>query len=143
MGIDPDLVLRVHLNKDEVIKALIEFLMEKEEIIFAYLHGSFLEGEFYRDIDVAVYVDPEKVKDFLSYELKLAVELELLLKYPVDVRVLNDAPPAFRYRVLHGKLLFTRDEEKWLEFYDLTVREYLDFRHFEREMRRELLHRGS
>jgi len=126
------------------IKARIrDFLRDREEVLFAYLHGSFLRGEGYRDVDVAVYVDPGKVEDFIEYELRLSVSLENILGIPVDVKILNSAPPAFRYRVLGGELIFLRDEKRWLEFYDLTVREYLDFRPFEKEIIREVLHSGS
>ncbi len=120
-----------------------QLLETKEEILFAYLHGSFLWGKGYRDIDVAVYVDPSRVGDFLEYELRLSIELEVSLGFPVDVKVLNNAPPAFRYRVLEGEPLVIKDEKAWLEFYDLTVREYLDFRPLEKEIMGEILHRGS
>ena len=128
---------------DSVKETLKKLLEDREEILFAYLHGSFLHTEGYRDVDVAVYVDPKKVSDFMEYELELSVELEAVVGLPIDVKVLNSAPPAFRYRVLSGELLFVRDERSWLEFYDLTVREYLDFKPFEKEMMREMLHSGS
>ena len=43
-------------------------LIKHEEISFAYLHGSFIKGDAFQDIDVAVYLGrmPASV---LEYEL--------------------------------------------------------------------------
>ncbi len=38
------------------------------------LHDSFNEI-YFRDVDIAVYVDESKVEDFLEYELKLSAEI--------------------------------------------------------------------
>jgi len=97
--------------------------------------------EHFRDIDVAVYVD-ESVNDYLRYELKLATELEMKLGREVDVRVLNDAPPAFKYRVVSRcRVLLSRNEEKRFRFVENAVWEYLDFEPLERRARREILAR--
>ena len=90
---------------------------------------------------MAVYVD-DSVNNYLRYELKLASELELKLGREVDVRVLNDAPPAFKYRVISwGKVILSRDEDERLRFVEESVWEYLDFEPLERNAQRELLAR--
>lgn len=48
-------------------------IKKREEVMFAYLHGSFLEDHF-RDIDIAIYSNTEK-KNVL-YALNLERELE-------------------------------------------------------------------
>ena len=96
------------INKKEEIKRKIkEILSKKDEVLFAYIHGSFDELHF-RDVDVAVYVDEEKVEDFLDYELKLSIEIEKEIKLPVDVKILNSAPLSFRYRAIKGELLISK-----------------------------------
>ncbi|NJF25676.1 nucleotidyltransferase domain-containing protein [Thermococcus sp. Bubb.Bath] len=107
------------------------------EVVFAYLHGSFLVTDHFRDVDVAVYVNG--VENYTEYELSLAVELERETGAEVDVRVLNDAPPAFRYRAVKGEPLIDRDPERRFRFIEETVWEYLDYEPLERRMRRELL----
>ena len=87
---------------------------------------------------MTVYFDGS-VKDILKAELSLAAELEEKLGLEVDVRALNDAPPAFRYRAIKGKLLIDRNPELRLRFIEETVWEYRDFEPIERRMRRELL----
>ena len=77
-------------------------LKRRNEIEFAYLHGSFLEGDF-RDIDLAIYLNKLKTKkDALEYELALERELENIVNIPVDVRVLNNAPLSFRFNTIKG-----------------------------------------
>lgn len=122
----------------EIEEKIRKALEGHHEIIFAYLHGSFLVTEGFMDIDIAVYVD-DSVRDYLEYELSLAVELERMIGKDVDVRVLNDAPPAFRYRAIKGKVILDRDPEVRLNFIERTVWEYLDYEPLERRMREEFL----
>jgi predicted nucleotidyltransferase len=89
-------------------------------------------------VDVAVYVD-DSVKNYTEYELSLAVELERETGVDIDVRVLNDAPPAFRHRAVKGELLIDHDPERRFRFIEETVWEYLDYEPLERRMRKELL----
>ncbi len=126
------------MRREEIEEKLRRALEKHPEVIFAYLHGSVLETEHFRDVDVAVYFDGS-VKDPLKAELSLAVELEEELGVEVDVRALNDAPPAFRYRAVRGKLLLDRNPELRFRFIEETVWEYLDYEPMERRMRKELL----
>jgi len=126
------------LNVSEIREKLKKALEKHPEVVFAYLHGSVLETEYPRDVDVALYV--EGIENPLEYELSIAVELERCLGKEIDVRILNDAPPAFRYRVVsRGEVILSRDEEKRLSFVERTVEEYLDFEPMERSAMRELL----
>lgn len=74
--------MRKHLTKAEkkhIHQILRERLLQREEVRFAYLFGSFtLEGSF-GDIDVAVYVTPENLhrSDPLMLSFEIADFLEL------------------------------------------------------------------
>ncbi|HEU5319448.1 MAG TPA: nucleotidyltransferase domain-containing protein, partial [Methylomirabilota bacterium] len=113
----------------------------RSEIVLAVLHGSFLRGGPYRDVDVAVWLDPGRLSraDRFRYALALSVDLHLQLGRPIDVRVLNDAPLAFRYHALRGRPLVTRDETFLDELRARTWDDYLDFRPFARQYLREAL----
>ena len=41
-----------------------------------------------------------------------------------DIGILNGAEPIYRFEALKGRLLFCRDEERYLDFFSLTCREY-------------------
>jgi hypothetical protein len=97
------------------------------EIAFAYLHGSFVEGLPYHDIDVAVYLDPTWTGDVFEYEMSLSTELTLALRVTVDVHALNGAPLGFCHSVLQGEVLFSRDEEALANYIEGVSLEYMDY----------------
>ena len=107
-------------QRDEIQKGIADVLKDGGDIMFAYLHGSFLEGAF-QDIDVAVYLPRTTGKrDALKYELRLERELKENTGFPVDVRILNYAPLSFRFNVIkNGVLLFSKNEETRCDFENL------------------------
>lgn len=115
-------------KRKHIIKQLEEKLCRKPEVLFAFIYGSFLEGSF-RDIDIGIFLDESRVPltDQLEYSLDMLDELSLLMDYPLDVRVINGAPVAFRYNVTCGRLLFARDEELLTHVVERTRDEYFDF----------------
>ena len=127
-------------DRSRIAAELQRRLEARPEIVFAYLHGSFESGGPYRDVDVAVWVDPAREPEHgTGYALDLALVLERGLDARVDVQVLYDAPLAFRYHALAGRLLFTRDEEFLDELRARTWDEYFDFAPFARQYLRDAL----
>jgi len=123
-------------EKEKIIELLRGYLLKREEVVFAYLHGSFTEDRPFRDIDIAVYVKGS-VSPF--YEEELEDELSRLIGLPVDVRILNSAPVTFRFRAIGGLLLFSRDEKARCDFEERTMREYHDYSYYLNIYRREAL----
>jgi predicted nucleotidyltransferase len=127
-------------------------LAEKKEILFAYVLGSFLTRDDFEDIDVGIFLDPQRIPgiDTLRYELELAVEMEKHLKpgemfkryVALDFKVVNDAPVTFRYSVSAGKLLFSKDEKAREEFVCRTWQEYFDFKYILDTYYREVVNAG-
>lgn len=116
-------------DTDDVRYWLREALEAREEIVFAYLHGSFAEGLPFHDVDLAVYLDPAlaMATDIFDYEMSLSVELTRSLRFPVDVHVLNGAPLGFQHNVLQGEVLLLRDEDELTDFIERVGLEYMDF----------------
>ena len=81
------------------MRAIKDRLLQEPDILFAYLHGSFLTGESFRDIDVGILTGVAKD---LSFESDLSFELSTALGYEIDVRVMNDAPVAFQMAALRN-----------------------------------------
>ncbi|AJC71447.1 nucleotidyltransferase [Thermococcus guaymasensis DSM 11113] len=123
-------------EKEKIIELLRGYLLKSEEVVFAYLHGSFTEDRPFRDIDIAVYVKGS-VSPFCEEELE--DELSRLIGLPVDVRILNSAPVTFRFRAIGGLLLFSRDEKARCDFEERTMREYHDYSYYLNIYRREAL----
>lgn len=45
-------------EKERIAELLAAALAAEPDVVFAYLHGSFVEADAFRDIDVAVFFDP-------------------------------------------------------------------------------------
>ncbi len=115
------------------VESIIKVLENERDILFAYLFGSYAKGTQNEksDIDIAVYLIDEEIleKDPL-YTSRLAIRIENILdKKKVDVRILNGSTLRFRNQVLmHGKLLFSKDEKKRIEFETSSLAKYYDFK---------------
>ena len=100
-------------KRDQIVQEITDLLSAEEQIVFAYLHGSFQEGLPFRDIDLAVFITDNLPKEQLDYELKLEEKIEHNIKLPVDLKVINNAPPTFCYMVIKkGQELLVRDDSK-------------------------------
>jgi len=128
------------VSKKAVKEAIRAVFKKHEEILFAYLHGSFVKKDAFRDIDVAIYLErmPASV---LEYELQMETDLmEALRKYIIDVRVLNGAPLSFKYNVIKdGIVLLSKDDDKRADFEEKTIVLYLDFLPYRKLYLRETL----
>ncbi len=133
------------MKKD--IDKLKSVLANDPQIMFAYLHGSFLSSENPQDIDVAVYLFPEAFDRLhqdgevsLSFAIPLEMELEKQLKKKVDVQVLNRSPLGFRYRVVtDGVVIDDKDSDIRCAFEYISRVEYYDFRPKRNEYLREVM----
>ncbi len=107
-------------EKQRVISILKSGLESHDKINFAYIYGSFVDPEmdFFRDIDIGIYVDNFKDSDWWDYEISLVIELDRLLnyKYPVDLRVINKSNVLFLHSVIQGELIILKDEDLWSDF---------------------------
>jgi predicted nucleotidyltransferase len=126
-------------GKADLAAKISAFLSGRREIVFAFLHGSFLTEEFFRDIDLGIYLTPMPQGGVSAYEISLSCQLEAEMKlaFPVEVKIINRAPVSFSFQVLGGKVLFCRDEDRLTDYMEATARKYLDFaplrRHYIRE----------
>ena len=131
-------------DKKAILKELTDYFQSVEGILFALVHGSFLQKNTYNDIDCAVFLDLP-VEHVADYELTLETSIILELSLPVecDVRVLNNAPIDFRFNTIReGVLLFSHEEEKFINFKEQTIIEYHDFSFFLNNYLREI-HAGK
>ncbi|MFQ5848732.1 MAG: nucleotidyltransferase domain-containing protein [Candidatus Methylomirabilales bacterium] len=113
-------------EKARVTSALRELLAFREEVLFAYLHGSFINGSRFRDIDVAVYLDHGRHtrRASLQYQGSLAQDLSRALRLPVDVTVLNVAPLGLRHNAVSGRVLLCRENGTRTHFAEGVCRHY-------------------
>lgn len=113
-------------ERERIKRTLVAALESEPDLEFAWLHGSFLVADKFRDIDIGVHLSaPVEVRS--QRGLELSVRLDQEIGFPIDVRVLNDAPVTFLFHVFQeGRLLLSRNDERLADLMERTVREYLD-----------------
>lgn len=128
-------------DRGAVRESIRDALAKRSDLSFAYLHGSFLNEDRFRDIDIALHV---KQVPSSPVEAELDIETELIEsvggRYPVDVRLLNTAPVSFRYSVIrNGEPVWVADEEARTVFVEITLSRHFDFAPFHKRYLRETL----
>lgn len=121
------------MDKEKIKNTIAEFLRNREEIIFAYIFGSFVKKENYHDIDIAVYLSENFNKDDLSsypygYESFLIGSLmKLLHTNKIDLVVINNAPLLITNRIINnGILLFDKDKLLRINFENKNRKLFID-----------------
>lgn len=135
------------MDKRKLITNIEQALLPYKQIAFAYIHGSFVSSDSFRDIDIALYLVPEKYVDLaeqgettLAFTIPTERNLEKELRLPVDIQILNEAPLSFRYRVISsGRLIIDNMQNLRVDFEYLSRVEYFDFRPRREEYFKEIL----
>jgi predicted nucleotidyltransferase len=112
-----------------VLNALRRVIESEPRVAYAVLFGSAARGSTqpHSDIDIAVGLSDPAAFDMLATG-DLAVRLEAAAGRPVDLVLLNDAPPALAYRVFRdGQPLCVRDVPAYRARLARAVLDYLDF----------------
>jgi hypothetical protein len=119
-------------EKKQIEILIKKYLSKREEILFAYIFGSFVEKENYHDIDIAVYLKENFDKNDSNklpygYESELISKLNSIVKKKIDFVVLNNARLTFQKKVIEKNiLLFSKDENRRLDFENYTRKLYID-----------------
>jgi len=115
-------------EKQSLIERLSSSLRSRDNILFAYVFGSFARDEKFADIDIGVYLRKPDLVDPLDLELELETALQSLIRFPVDLRVLNFAPLSFVYNVIKESILAVdKDPDLRADFEGRIFKKYLDF----------------
>jgi uncharacterized protein len=99
-------------------------------VLAAYLFGSLARGQAHRssDVDIAVLLESGlDVEYTIESRLQFELQMELLIKRPIQVTILNHASPFFAYQVLRdGILVYERDRSERIAFQVRTLKIYFD-----------------
>jgi predicted nucleotidyltransferase len=115
-------------EKERLMNVIAARLSLEQDILFTYVHGSFINADSFRDIDIGIYTRVRK--DFI-FESELSHMLSRVTGLEVEVRVINKATVAFQMAVLRdGKLLFSADDDIRSDFIEKVGRRYRDYSHF-------------
>jgi predicted nucleotidyltransferase len=119
----------------EKLPGLVDLVSADTDVVALFVFGSLASGELkpLSDIDLGVLLDKR-----LDKTDRFNKHLDLIGKFTgffnteeIDTIILNDAPMRFVVKVLStGKLLFERDRPVLVDFYDKSVKNFLDFKYF-------------
>jgi hypothetical protein len=114
---------------------LADYFQRQAEIEIAYIFGSIARGteSALSDIDIAILIDDQQINEDkfrYGYKAEILADLMKILKTNnVDLVILNEANTLLRHRVLyHGKLIYSKNEKKRIEFQTNTIDKYIDFK---------------
>ena len=111
-----------------------------DEILAAYIFGSFVTGGSFSDLDLGILMSTER-PDPVLFEIELETELEKMTGCPVDVRILNGAPPSFCQQVIrNGEVILDLDPDSRADFEGRILKKYFDFSRFRIRYLREVPH---
>jgi predicted nucleotidyltransferase len=124
----------------EMLERLKRVAASRPEIRLAVVFGSTARGEAgaRSDVDLGVLLDP------YSPSLRFRVEAELgrAAGRPVDVVLLDEAPPLLRFEITRdGLLLFERDEGLWTAFRTRAMVDWWDWAPTARKIHRIAIQR--
>jgi len=122
----------INMERKEVLRKIREIISRFDDVEIAYIFGSFLKGDKFNDIDIAIFLSKElnPYRRF-KFSMEMARELERGMKPRLgfDVKILNYSPVEFQHEVLKkGKVVFLRDETKRIEYESKLISTYLDFK---------------
>lgn len=121
----------------DIVKALKDYFEKREDIVMAFLFGSYAKGVFHKesDVDVAIYFRPKTgYLEWEEYNLKyeeedtIWLDIESLLKRNVDLVILNRAHSTIAQSAISGIPIVIKDRGLYLDFMLRVTREAEDFR---------------
>jgi hypothetical protein len=113
-----------------------------DAVRFSLLFGSRARGAARPDSDpdIAIFLDPALAPE-QRFDLRLQVCAELQDLGPVDVVILNDAPPLLAHRTLMGEPIEVRDRTAYVRFFVHTMGAAEDDRYYQEVHRKARLRR--
>ena len=139
----PDLCLRPKVfTLEEVYKNIdkLSQIFQMNEVSIAFLFGSLCYGTSSNDMDIGVFFK-NKRKPSMDLYVNLYSEICSLFKADnIDVAILNDTGPAFRFEVISkGVPIYYVNSDELISFYEQTIFQYEDTHLFRKESHEELI----
>ena len=132
-------VRRSSRANSKTAKSLRSFLGESEDILLAFLFGSFVSKRMHRLSDVDIGILFKTVPDLETIN-GLTEELSSVLLREVDLAILNHASPILKMQILkHGRLLYASDQKHFHQFFTDTVNQYDDLKQIRKACEESIL----
>ena len=132
------------LNAENIRNYVFDYLTSRDDIVFAYLFGSYAKRKqtHLSDIDIAVYMK----YDNQAFDQKLEILSDLSKKLEaddIDLVILNKAPISLLTKILANKvILIDKDPHVRHAFESLNMRKGFDFSFFENQIMEQRFFNG-
>lgn len=130
------------LNKDIIIGLLKPYFEKRDDVVMAFLFGSWATGRYCgeSDVDIAVYFKPvsgrmewEEFDARYEGEDDIWRDAEKILGKEVDLLILNRAASSIADSAISGAPIIIKDRGLYLDFMTRVTSEAIDFREFVNE----------
>lgn len=122
---------------------LTKYFHSREEIIAAYIFGSYAAGteKPHSDVDIALLAPPFKNRmESFNARVRYQTEISKLLRKDADVVLLREAGESLSYQILkHGRLVYEKDISAHRCFVARRVVQCLDFQYYEQIMQKGMI----
>ena len=119
-------------DRAEIFDILKEGMEKDENVLFAYVYGSYARDSihFESDIDVAVYLKTSDIKEYIKKEEELTIELVTKIhRDRIDLRILNVLPLLLQYNILKdGIPIFVRDNKERVDFETKVMNRFFELK---------------
>ncbi len=122
---------------NRIVKRLRSYFEKRDDIVMAFLFGSWAKGHegADSDIDIAVYFKPEtnvleweSTSSLYDGEKRIWLEIEGIVEGDVGLLVLNRAAPTVADNALRGIPIIIKDRNLYMDFLLRITSEAMDFR---------------
>jgi predicted nucleotidyltransferase len=120
------------MRQHPVFPLLAGYFSKSNEVVAAYVFGSYAENVARpdSDIDIAVILEPVPM-DTLKYRMAVMDDIKRLTRLDADVIILNEAPRLLQFQVIQkGKVVFERDADKRAVFVMSVASRYYDYKRY-------------
>lgn len=127
---------------ENTIDSLKDFFSTRHELTFVWLFGSMAteKTNAFSDVDIAIYVNDEKLLNDLDWYLELKLKLMEITKREVDLIILNTATPLIKHVAnMQKKILLARKPLFEAEYSLTIIKEYNDVRYWAKRTRQKYL----
>ena len=115
-------------RNSKTINSLKSFFDGRQDVLLAFLFGSFVGKQVHPSSDVDIGILFKTVPDIEAIN-DMTEHLSSILHREVDLAVLNHASPILKMQILkHGRLVYASDGRHFHQFFTDTVNQYDDLK---------------
>lgn len=117
---------------EQIIAKLRDYYTPNDDVLFGYLFGSFARNcsRLQSDIDIAIFLSNYHEDSVHEYKFTTMIELQDIFNRPVDLILLNEAPPLLKHEIFKTGILFIeRDHAILVDYKSRNYFQYQDQRY--------------